>query len=577
MVNTNKQEAIKMLKPEQIIKWSKQTYPTREKLYEAIWQGASEKERTRLKKLRDVKGASKASDRPDIPWDDPSSETGNKCHVEECGEIIRPDDYIRIQRKGKFKGKLRHQDCQNPELSLNNSAFKQQTWSLYLNYNFRHHVELFPIRTSEIILAKQVSNGPDYSNYLKVIQGEWSEDNERLDRDHRIYPELAMRSWEHGEKADEEGEGGSGSGEGEDPRPEETPSEGDSGEGGESEETKPTPKTTPNSDDPSMDEFIDKIVAKVQEKLGDLTDLKEATDHAKKEISKEAKKVVKESLGGVERKPIRIEVDVKGEIEKIDLPHKRMPELIEKAVGLRKHCYLWGPPASGKSTACKKVAEMLKLDFNFMTVGQYTSKHDLEGFKTPSNEYADTPLAMSFRNGAVFMMDEMDNATSNCLVTLNTMLANDSYSFPDPQNLTPQQAHKDFIFLGCGNSNGSGSSPQFPNRFRFDSSFSDRFCFIHWDYDRKQEQAITLHKAKQFGIDDATALEFLQYVWKVRDYCENSHPEILVSPRTSFNGIEFLSLETMTQEKAMIDLVFKTTDESTARDILEYVGKGGNL
>jgi hypothetical protein len=33
----------------------------------------------------------------------------------------------------------------------------------------------------------------------------------------------------------------------------------------------------------------------------------------------------------------------------------------------------------------------------------------------------------------------------------------------------------------------------------------------------------------------------------------------------------------MTQEKAMIDLVFKTTDESTARDILEYVGKGGNL
>ena len=174
------------------------------------------------------------------------------------------------------------------------------------------------------------------------------------------------------------------------------------------------------------------------------------------------------------------------------------------------------------------------------------------------------------------MMDEMDNATSNCLVTLNTMLANDSYSFPDPQNLAPQQAHKDFIFLGCGNSNGSGSSPQFPNRFRFDSSFSDRFCFIHWDYDRKQEQAITLHKAKQFGIDDATALEFLQYVWKVREYCENSHPEILVSPRTSFNGIEFLSLKEMTQEKAMIDLVFKTTDESTARDILEFV-KGGNL
>ena len=575
-----------MLNPEQIIKWSKKTYPTRKELYDAIWTGASERERKSIHQLRNTKGSNKASDRTDIPWDDANSSTGNTCHLEKCGMVIQSNDYIRLQRKGIHKGKVRHQDCQNPELSTVNSDFNLGVVEHHLESEFSHKDESSVLRTHYLILAQHVGEGSDYPTYQKIMrENKWDDENEHYDRSHRIYPELVLASWENAERAKGGKDGGEGDGTPKDekgkggkPIPTSTPDapKGDGGEG-DGPTPKPEPKDEPrgnNHEDNLMDALIDKVVKKVQEKLGDLSDLKEATNHAKREISREARKIIKDALGGVEREPRKIRVDVKGEVAKINMPHEKLPELINKAVELKKHCYLWGPPASGKSTACKTVAEILKLDFNFMTVGQYTSKHDLEGFKTPSNEYADTPLAMSFRNGSVFMMDEMDNATGNCLVTLNTMLANDSYAFPDPKHLEPQQAHEDFIFLGCGNTCGSGSSPQFPNRHRFDSSFADRFCFIYWGYDKKCEQAITLHKAKHFGVDDDIALEFLQYVWKVREYCETSHPEILVSPRTSFVGVEFLSLRDMTQEQAMIDLVFKTTDEATARDIIEAVKDG---
>jgi MoxR-like ATPase len=93
-----------------------------------------------------------------------------------------------------------------------------------------------------------------------------------------------------------------------------------------------------------------------------------------------------------------------------------------------------------------------------------------------------------FREGGVFLADELDAADANVLLALNTALSsNHLYNPISGQRFTK---HKDFVFLGAANTFGKGASNTYTGRNRLDAATLDRFTCVQVDYLEQIENAI---------------------------------------------------------------------------------------
>ncbi len=148
--------------------------------------------------------------------------------------------------------------------------------------------------------------------------------------------------------------------------------------------------------------------------------------------------------------------------------------------------YLFGPAGTGKSTLAKQVADALSL--NFYSVSSLQQKFELEGFVDASGTYQETDFYKAFTGGGVFMLDEMDNTSSEVLIAFNNALANGYYTFPG--KIGRVQANDNFRVIAAGNTVGRGASDAYNGRFQLDASTLDRFKFIKVDYDERIEMAL---------------------------------------------------------------------------------------
>lgn len=192
-------------------------------------------------------------------------------------------------------------------------------------------------------------------------------------------------------------------------------------------------------------------------------------------------------------------------------------------VGRRKHVYLYGPPGSGKSTAAKIVADSLGLAYGYTSLNPQTPDSRLIGYMDANGRYVESVLFRLYKNGGVFCIDEMDNASASLLTTLNSLLENGIGSFPCGN----VDRHPDFICVATGNTAGRGGTAQFPERRPFDAAFAERFKFIAWPYDENQERTIAL------GINPKSSA-WIDWVQKIRAWAIVNDPQLVISPRATF-------------------------------------------
>ncbi len=183
----------------------------------------------------------------------------------------------------------------------------------------------------------------------------------------------------------------------------------------------------------------------------------------------------------------------------VDNQVRKLKETASPALGrmiinakLDQNTMLVGPTGCGKTVAARQLATALDLPFAHICCTGGMSETWLTG-----RQYADGTKEASFskmyRNGGVFLIDEMDAAGENVLMLLNTALANGHFENPILGETIPR--HKDFKVVACANTVGKGGDSTYTARNRLDGATLNRFILIPIDYDETIEKQICPDKA----------------------------------------------------------------------------------
>lgn len=143
----------------------------------------------------------------------------------------------------------------------------------------------------------------------------------------------------------------------------------------------------------------------------------------------------------------------------------------------RMNIWLYGPAGTGKSTLAEQVATALDVPFEWCQALQ--DKSEFEGFVDANGVYHETAFYRAFKNGGVFLMDELDSTAAEVLTPFNGAIAQRKYGFPNGEKIV---AHKDFICIAAGNTKGRGGDIVYNGRFQLDASTLDRFAYQLVDY-----------------------------------------------------------------------------------------------
>lgn len=184
-----------------------------------------------------------------------------------------------------------------------------------------------------------------------------------------------------------------------------------------------------------------------------------------------------------ERPVMLIQIDNADMVEIQQRPSASLPRLIVNAkIGL--YSMLIGPAGCGKTTAAAQLAEALGLQFGSVCLTAGASETWLFGRQTPAG-FVEGPFSKIYREGGVFLADEMDAADANLMLSINTALSHSTML--NPMNGEMIQKHKDFVFVGAANTNGKGSTHIYTGRSRLDAATMDRMVVISVDYDSNLE------------------------------------------------------------------------------------------
>ena len=237
---------------------------------------------------------------------------------------------------------------------------------------------------------------------------------------------------------------------------------------------------------------------------------------------------------------IRVVVPERPEVE-MSRQHERFPLLLQTlAVGL--NVLLVGPAGTGKTTAARKAAEALGLGFSCLSVGPQTSKSDLLGFVDAGGTYRESMFVQAYRDGGVFLLDEIDAGNAGVLTVLNAALAGDVMATPIGMvSRSPR-----FLTVAGANTYGQGASRQYVGRNQLDAATLDRFAVLDWPVDEGLEAAMVGLPAPAPALDlgrggliDAAA--WLGRVRSVRASVEKEQVRAIVGPRATVAGVALLA------------------------------------
>lgn len=184
-----------------------------------------------------------------------------------------------------------------------------------------------------------------------------------------------------------------------------------------------------------------------------------------------------------------------------------------------------GPAGSGKTTAAMNVATALGLQFYFN--GAVDTEYKLLGFTDAGGRFHETPFYRAYKNGGVYLFDEVDASNPNAMVALNAAIENGKCVFGNGEEV---DMHPDLRIIAAANTFGAGATHEYVGRNKLDAATVDRFVMLEWDYDEVLERAIA-------GND-----EWVTYVQRIRAAVRGaSGIKHVVSPRASIRGARLLA------------------------------------
>ena len=145
-------------------------------------------------------------------------------------------------------------------------------------------------------------------------------------------------------------------------------------------------------------------------------------------IFEQAKQKIEEEYGTVYKKTI-----LETEDKEIDFGDEVLHEKFDtilKFVKQNEPVFLVGEAGTGKNYICKQVAKALGLKFYFSNA--VTQEYKLTGFTDAMGKYQESEFYKAFKNGGLFMLDEIDASIPEVLVILNAAIANKYFDFPAP-------------------------------------------------------------------------------------------------------------------------------------------------
>jgi MoxR-like ATPase len=223
-----------------------------------------------------------------------------------------------------------------------------------------------------------------------------------------------------------------------------------------------------------------------------------------------------------------------GETVNLGQQHERLPTLLRAAQardhnGFRLNIWLTGPTGSGKTSAASAVAKALGLPFG--SDGSLDADYKVLGFCDANGRIISTEFIRIYRDGGIYLADEIDNWMPSALLSLNAALANGWMTTPGGII----QRHKDCIVIAGANTWGLGATSDYVGRTRLDAASLDRFQpKISWPYDEKLELAVAT------SMDAKHGPRWCQIVQTARRMALTQGLKIIVSPRATFNGISLL-------------------------------------
>ena len=184
-----------------------------------------------------------------------------------------------------------------------------------------------------------------------------------------------------------------------------------------------------------------------------------------------------EQIKGQEPRTVRYQIGELPAGPEIKNARPELGEIIRRTAAGLNNVWLTGPAGSGKTTLAHSLADALGRPFTAQSFAADTSSAALVGMIDAHGTYRETGFIHAYETGGVFLLDEIDAAPAEIVVTLNSALANGSLHLPrhtDPARRVIKR-HADTVIVAAANTWGLGATAQYCGRAPIDAATLDRF------------------------------------------------------------------------------------------------------
>ena len=170
---------------------------------------------------------------------------------------------------------------------------------------------------------------------------------------------------------------------------------------------------------------------------------------------------------------------------------------VSPATGKRLNVMLVGPAGTGKTTLASQAAEAFGVPFGTVNGSAGLTEGRLLGTMTPNLStgeqiYAPSQLVRCYRDGGVYLMDEIDAMDENVMLSVNNLVDSTKWQGPDGQWV---ERHPDFYLLSAANTFGLGANRLYSGRTQLDASSVDRWFQVEVGYDLALERSLCVTSA----------------------------------------------------------------------------------
>ena len=172
--------------------------------------------------------------------------------------------------------------------------------------------------------------------------------------------------------------------------------------------------------------------------------------------------------------------------------------------------YVFGPSGTGKSSCLRQVCARINMPVFSVTGSERLEVSDLLGhyvLKNQTTQWLDGPLVQAMKEGALFVIEEIDVCSSSILMALNTILDGSDLVIAEHGGELVKR-HPQFRIAVTGNSSGNGDDTgHYVGISQMNLAFCDRFLCLEAQYpSAESETALLTRKFPQLPKDVCTGM-----------------------------------------------------------------------